>query len=280
MNVEPPKSNLYNSPKIQCAEYTRPDGSKSFARINIPNKNANTRRLVRERLLAAIPVYTPETFASSAPDGIYTWIVSDKGFFATPVYSIFEHGTLHSNLTDRTGATRVHSAGEAKKTGSQLALNLLSGTYTRHILEAAENHESAEKAMESDMIALFTSIGFRDVRVVASKKTYITGLPTESELRMYAAAGYDVYLYKTKDACQGVKRPVTQHRLDTVSKQLAQPVFASLQEKLGAEKAKLESELAALDADVPVRLTSGGGGRRRSTRRLRQQSKRTRRSNR
>lgn len=267
MDVEPAKSNLYNSPKIQCAEYTRPDGSTSFVRISIPNKNANTRRTVRERLLAAIPLYTSETFAS-APDGIYTWIVSDKGFFATPVYSIFEHGTLHSILTDRTGATRVHSAGEAKKTGSQLALNLLSGTYTRHILEAAENHESAEKAMESDMVVLFTSIGFRDVRV-ASKKTYITGLPTESELRMYAAAGYDVYLYKTKDACQGVKRPVAQRRLDTVSKQITQPMFAgpAFQEKLGAEKAKLEAELAALDADVPVRLTNGG--RRRLTRRRR-----------
>lgn len=281
MNVEPPKNNLYNSPKIQCTEYTHPDGSKYFARISIPNKNANTRRLVRERLLAAIPLYTPETFADSAPDGIYTWIMSDKGFFATPVYSMFEHGTLHSNLTDRTGAARVHSAGEAKKTGSQLAFNLLSGTYTRHILDAATDHETAEKGMESDMVAFFTSIGLRDVRV-ASKKTYITGLPTESELNMYAAAGYDVYLYKTKDACQGVKRPVVQRRLDTVSKQLAQHTFANpvLQEKLETEKAKLEVELAALDADMPVRLTSGGGGRRRSMRRRRQQSKRTRRSTR
>jgi hypothetical protein len=275
MNVEPASVNFYNSPKLQCVKYGRPDGSEYYARVSIPSKNANTRRNVRGRLFAAIPLLTHETFFG-APDGIYTWLMCDKGFFASPVLSVFEHGTVHANLTDRVGASRVDIAGEAQKTGDQLRFNLLSGTYTRHILEAAgmnatgkghdeEKYMAAVKIMETRMIDFFKSLGFGDV-VMTEGGTLITGLPTESELRMYAAAGYDVDLFKTKDTCVGMKRKLLENRITLLTRQLGQNLFKEpkWQEKLGREKAALEAQIAELNANVPVRLT---GGRRRRTRR-------------
>lgn len=264
MNVNAPKNNLYNSPKVQCVEYTHNDGSKYYVRVSIPNKNANTRRSVRERLLASIPLYTHETFFT-ASDGVFTWILSDKGFFASPVFSVFEHGTLHMNLADRTSAAHITAAGEAMKTGSRLSFNLLSGTYTRHILES-EGADATEK-METDMKDFFTSLGFTEIDT-SNKRTFITGIPSESELQMYASAGYDVLLYKTKDACSGMKRFTIKQRIDAITKQLTEPMFAAekWQTKLGNEKLQAEAELAALDANVPKRFVAAGGGTRRPRR--------------
>jgi hypothetical protein len=185
------------------------------------------------------------------------------------------------NLADRTDAKRITAAGEAMKTGGRLSFNLLSGTYTRHIIESAGAGAGANATvkMETDMKDFFASLGFTEIDT--SKRTFITGLPSESELRLYANAGYDVYMYKTKDACAGMKRSTIKQRIDLLSKQLTEPMFAAekWQTKLGTEKTQLETELAALDANVPTRFlaASAGGGTRRRQRRHRRHTRHLRR---
>lgn len=266
MNVSPANNNQYNSPKQQCVRFVPSDGSTYYIRVELPRKNANTRKASRNKLFDVLPIYTQETFPS-APDGIYTWILSDKGFAAVKVLSMLEHATIHASIADRVKASKIHIAGEAKKEGSALSFNLLSGTYTYVILRTSSGDKtSMEEAMAKEMTGFFSSIGLEVVGV--DKKTYITQLPTEDELRMYAAAGYDIKLYKTKDACGGLKRIGLQTQLDNLKIQMSRPMFSSpvFQERFGATKKQLEEEIAALNANKPIYL----GGKRRKTRRRKQ----------
>jgi len=69
---------------------------------------------------------------TSAPDGVYTWIMYKVGsgfeVYAGMARSSQEVGTLHQNLQICTGRI-VQFAGELRKTGNRIEYNLQSGTY-------------------------------------------------------------------------------------------------------------------------------------------------------
>jgi hypothetical protein len=261
MNVEPLGNNTYNAPRSQCLQYESSDGTY-YVTIRLPRKNAETRKAARSRLFELIPIFTSETF-SSAPDGVYTWIVSDKGFYASTVLSVFEHGTMHKQLAERVAASKIFNAGECIKEGATIKFNLLSGTYTRRMID---EEIATDKELRAAAQTIFESMGFTIV-IAPKKSTMITSRPTYSELKMYADAGYDVMLYRNQESCDELKRARLSYRLLMVEASMKKPLFASVLPKLTDEKADLEREIAHLNADVPVRLSGGGAGKRRRRRR-------------
>ena len=243
-------------------QYDSSDDGTYYVTVKLPRKNAETRKAARSRLFDLIPIFTSETF-SSAPDGVYTWIMSDKGFYTSTVLSIFEHGTIHKQLAGRVDARKIFNAGECMKKGNNIVFNLLSGTYTRHMI----NEEIATDAeLETSAQSMFESMGFT-VSKGPKKVTMITSLPTYSELKLYADAGYDVMLYRDQESCKQLRRTILANRLATVESSMKKPLFASVLPKLTAEKASLEREIARLNANIPVRLSGGGRSRRQRRRR-------------
>lgn len=73
------------------------------------------------------------TDLQTAPDGIYTWILYRTGkdiqFSAAAVRSVLEVGTLHLAIAYRTKANTVHGAGELKKEGTTVSINVQSGSF-------------------------------------------------------------------------------------------------------------------------------------------------------
>lgn len=107
-------------------------------------------------------IYNKDDFPE-APDGVYLWIYSAfSGFFAIRVYSVAELGTKHVAIVKRVRKAgvefRLSYAGELRKTGPEVAINLLSGTYsepfmkpkiTRNRLDMVDyNRFRAERAAE------------------------------------------------------------------------------------------------------------------------------------
>jgi hypothetical protein len=76
-------------------------------------------------------------------DGIYTWLIySNEGsdeikFAATEVVSPYEIGTNHQSIAynKKINASLIYGAGELKKSNNLITFNLISGTYTKKIVQ-------------------------------------------------------------------------------------------------------------------------------------------------
>ena len=71
-----------------------------------------------------------------ATDGIYTWIIKgerNRHFYATRIFSEQEIGTLHRDISRRSGDNRdVQFGGELRISDKIIQFNIQSGTYTRN----------------------------------------------------------------------------------------------------------------------------------------------------
>ena len=185
----------YNSAKVSCI----PFGEK-YVKVKIPR--VEDRAAVRAQLLDQLELFTSAGFPD-APDGVYTWIESDKGFFATKVHSVLELGTLHSQIADKTGSTRVFVAGESKKNGKSLKFNTLSGTYSERLVTNDSSSIALRHRAKGIFDRIFDGKGFV-VEDTQESGTYInnTEVPiTRAELEMYKRAGYNVLVYADKVTC-------------------------------------------------------------------------------
>lgn len=158
--------------------------------------NKSRRNALRNALFYINPLFDAGSFPS-APDGVYTWIDSDKGFFAIRVKNSFEFGTLHRDLAYRVQARMIFNAGECLKTGTTLQFNTMSGTFTKHIVEEgiSTNEQVRAKAKEK-----FENMGFSPVVDTSNSiSTYITNnyVPMKlKNLKELKSIGYNVNIYE------------------------------------------------------------------------------------
>ena len=92
----------------------------------------------------------------SAQDGIYTWLLysnddTEIQFVATEVVSPYEIGTRHQSLAynERINALHIYGGGELIKTKDHIQFNLLSGTYSKPLLEVNFTQSVKRKLIET-----------------------------------------------------------------------------------------------------------------------------------
>ncbi len=95
------------------------------------------------------------------PDGLYTWIIKEKGgqktLIAARTRSKQELGTLHKNLDDFTPEYgSVLYAGEYSKTGTSVIFNLQSGTYMKGHFSRMKDIPTQDREQE-EIIRIVTS---------------------------------------------------------------------------------------------------------------------------
>jgi hypothetical protein len=258
--VETERGNWYNSGKISClpVEY---EGVHYFVRVvRPPGINMRT---VRNGLISQLQLYDPSTFPG-APDGIYTWIVSDRGFFAIRVLSQLELGTLHKQLADRSGSTYITVAGECLKIGRDIKYNTASGTYTRPLIDDAKITNAGIRAKAH---TVFSEMRLDATDTQSEIETYISKayLPvTSDELLMYKRAGYDVLLYADKAGCDTRMLQLFKARLGVFDRSRKGVVDSD-----SPERKELEAQIAKYSVG-PTRILGGRRFTRKSrTRRVR-----------
>jgi hypothetical protein len=162
-----------------------------------PPENFNT---TRTRLFENVPLYTTLT---RAPIGVYTWLHSERGFFATPVQSVIELGTTHLNILTRSGhvpGDKVFAAGECIVNPGEIEYNIASGCISRYIDEKSKLVANAAKAFSDfDKAAIHVPI--------ETTPTFIRTPVTESLLKQYQAMGYNVRLYHDASKCDHTVPP-------------------------------------------------------------------------
>jgi hypothetical protein len=139
----------------------------------------------------------------AAKDGIYTWLlysddVSDEiRFVSTEVVSPFEIGTRHQSLAhnSRINANKIYGGGELIKTGDKIEFNLLSGTYSKPIVEY-----DFSKNVTNAIIAAF-KVFFPEAEYDNSKSSYIHRIHTVSNslLTLYKENGFLVRLFDSEN---------------------------------------------------------------------------------
>jgi hypothetical protein len=139
----------------------------------------------------------------SAKDGIYTWLLysNDKEiqFVATEVVSPYEIGTRHQSLAynERINALNIYGGGELIKTKDHIEFNLLSGTYSKPLMEANYTH-----AVKRKLIETFQTF-FPEAEYDDSGDSYIHKVKhvPNSLLDMYKDIGYTVRTFDTYNEC-------------------------------------------------------------------------------
>jgi len=139
-----------------------------------------------------------------AKDGIYTWLLysnndKDIQFVATEVVSPFEIGTRHQSLAynERINALTIYGGGELMKTKDHIEFNLLSGTYSKPLMEANYTHVVQRKLIET-FETFLPGAEYDD-----SKDSYISKVThvSNSLLDMYKTIGYTVRTFDTYNEC-------------------------------------------------------------------------------
>ena len=256
---------IYNSPRIQCAPVALRDGTTAYAKINLPPELSKKRT---NHILAFIPILTRDTFRT-ASDGVYTWILSEKGFFANKVHSVLELGTLHLNLADHTASSYIYGAGECAKMGGALEYNTLSGSFMVPLIRKYSDNTHIEDRLQSTIEHMFGAMGFETI--VRVDKTFIRkeSMPlTEDELRLYVRAGYIVQLYDTESKCNNRDKLRIEGELRAKTAALKFLTKNSEQRRKAENYVEtLKTELDAITSYVPKLYE--GGVRKRYTRRRR-----------
>jgi hypothetical protein len=79
---------------------------------------------------------------TGAENGLYRWLLREKGLVAIPVESQQEIGSLHVNLWSWTPTLgQVIAAGELKKRGTRVYYNFLSGSFVHDYLNTEEKRK-------------------------------------------------------------------------------------------------------------------------------------------
>ena len=168
---------------------------KPPAGSHAPNIHAKFRQLT--------PIYTIHTF-NTAPDGVYVYLLSDKGLQFNKVRSMLELRTMHRILATETDSSHVFIAGEIMKTGNSIKFNLMSGTFTLEILKAvkAENVRERERRMIAHIQQTLEHEGFKPVEFTGDTFIGPARMPvTATELENYATMGYNVRKHDPEHYC-------------------------------------------------------------------------------
>ena len=269
----------YNMPEKADCPTIFIDGAKKFVEIRLPESN---RGKGNARILAHTPLYTERDFRG-APDGVYTWIESEKGFFAVQVRSGVELATLHKNIAHRTESTLVYMAGECKKEGDTVSFNLESGTFKKHIVNNNANSMARNKQIETDITGKLRDMGFSTITRAERSFINIRTMPlTIDELNLYARIGYEVFIYNTKEECKGTAKSSVETEIQTLqnfflkryARELENAKNDTEKETIQARINKTKEEIEGLEAklvalQVPTKYippTTGGRRTRRNRR--------------
>ena len=152
----------------------------------------------RRNTMRAVKIYTEKTFAD-APDGTYSWIYTNKGFYASIVRSTAEHGTRHIQLADRVKASELYMAGELQKTGKNVLFNFFSGTFMAKYME---NSNNIVEPLVADAKKLFERMELESM-YGSEYETMINAPLTHDELQSFKESGFTVYLYPDQMDCIG-----------------------------------------------------------------------------
>jgi len=159
-----------------------------------------------ETYLKSIPIYKD---LSELEDGVYTWIfytraASPVQFAATKTWSALEMGTIHLAIASRVGASKVHGAGELRKSGATYTYNLLSGTFTQGWKKKMKG-ECTGDALEAYIDNEFKT-RFAKFTLTKTGTTLITqDLPvTQGEIDTYTKAGWTFKFFDTQQQCLDV----------------------------------------------------------------------------
>jgi hypothetical protein len=246
----------YNAPKKNCVTLEMRDGTVRFVRILRP-AGLNARKHIQAR----VRVYTRTAFVEDAPDGVYNWIFGDNDFFAVPVLSLFEYGTLHKQIAEQTGTRRIFFAGECWKEGELVRFNTLSGTFTKILVE--EGGQKAAEDINKWSGEMFETMGFGAVMQEKGARATFIREPfislKEEELAFYKSLGFKVDLYRGEEACRGMRRSFLEAQIRQREAMFkGEPGFfrkvklsAEIEERLKGEIADFQGQLAALEQPSP-----------------------------
>lgn len=291
-NVNTSEHPFVYTAKISCVPYIDESGKQWFVRIERSDKMRNNTRNVYG------PMYTEQDFAS-APDGIYTWILSDspKGRLAAiQARSLFEIGSLHRHIAERAGASKVYAAGELRKTGpNTVEVNVMSGTYSLTLMGNTGMSESDLKSWAAEQFRAFgLTVDELPPETILTDRT----IPLRaSELALYKSLGFLVKLYPNRTNCvtneefllevrilhsrdyiERIKNDIQKYTSNLQKNPALMQKWINLEHlKLKNEEEKLQkllAEQAAFKANPPYVLFGQTGGRK--TRRRKAYIKKTR----
>lgn len=207
----------YAKGKNPCMTYTDESGNTFFVHVKFPIPRTYSYNMteirkpflaVRKKIHDLTQYYTSTTFPD-APDGIYTWIIGDNGkFLAGRVRSILEMGTLHKQLADVAKVKHIFVAGECKKEGTNVQINLQSGTFSLEIIrrknQSGFNQSTKQQRLQSKAVSIFEAMGLTPI-FIEGNESFINPMNvpiTKQELQTYVDAGFHVYLYTAEKDCK------------------------------------------------------------------------------
>ena len=179
------------------------DGKHVFVGKVYGTQNINEDPEKVQAVLRRFPRLNAEELRS-AKDGIYTWLLysnDDKEiqFVATEVVSPYEIGTRHQSLAfnERVNALNIYGGGELIKTEGHIEFNLLSGTYSKPLMEM-----NYTRAVKQKLIETFQTF-FPGSEHDDSGDSYIRKVTrvSNSLLDMYKDIGYTVRTFDTYNEC-------------------------------------------------------------------------------
>jgi len=176
------------------------DGKYVFVGKTCGTKLANNTKV--QEILSQFPRLDVKGLRN-AKDGVYTWLLYSTDdsnairFVATEVVSPFEIGTRHQAMAynARTDASIIYGGGELLKKDGFLLFNLLSGTYSKRVLQF-----NYEQTLKYQMIHAF-QIFFPEAEYDSSGSSYIYTVTTvpNAILELYKEIGYTVRLFAKRD---------------------------------------------------------------------------------
>jgi len=140
----------------------------------------------------------------NAEDGIYNWLMytdddaNNIKFTSTQILSPFEIGTTHQSIAyNKVDAVLIYGAGELKKKDNKITFNLVSGTFTKKIIQF-----DFDKSVKNQIIKKFMEF-FPDSEYDDTTDSYIYKLKTipNKLLELYKQAGYIVKTFELSNDC-------------------------------------------------------------------------------
>ena len=188
------------------------DGKYVFVADN-PLSSINKKPELAKKLLEEFKRYNEKTLLSEAPDGVYNWMIYSESedespepqlkFVCTQVLSRFEIGTRHQALAYSAQAGRVYGAGELTKSDGKIMFNLVSGTYTRKIVQYNFSRNRSKSKRIADAFLTFFPPKIAEEAEMGSTNSMINNIRHMPNhlLDLYKRYGYTVILFDDKNAC-------------------------------------------------------------------------------
>ena len=181
-------------------EVKNDDGKYVFVGKVYGTKSINEDPEKIQALLRIFPRLTAQQLQTNT-DGVYTWLmysVDDSDvirFICTEVISPFEIGTRHQSMVynARVLAHKIYGGGELVKTGGKIKFNILSGTYSKPLVEF-----NFDKSVTKQIVSSF-KLFFPEAEYDDSGISYIPIIKKVSNelLDIYKRFGYTVRVFDT-----------------------------------------------------------------------------------